>query len=386
MPCRVCACQVDSEAKMPEDYYVILGVDRSAGEEEIKRAYRKMALKYHPDRNNGDKDAETRFKEAAEAYEVLRDPEKRQLYDHYGRAGLRGQATRGFSSFQDIFEAFGDIFGGGSIFDDFFAGGGRGAGPRRGASLRCDIEIDLEEVVEGGEKAIEVARREICPACKGTGAKPGTKPKACPYCHGRGEVQQSQGFFTIRQVCPNCRGAGQVIESPCAKCQATGRVTQHGKITVRIPPGLDDGTRMRVAGQGEPGDNGAPRGDLYCDIHIKPHPFFERHGDDILCELPVTFTQAALGATLEVPGLSSKAEVKVPRGTQGGDMIVLGRKGLPDLHGHVRGNQLVRVVVEVPKKLTPEQEELLRKLAETEDAHVSEERKSFFDKLKEYFG
>lgn len=370
---------------MAEDYYAILGVERNAGEEDIKRAYRKMALKHHPDRNKGDKEAERKFKDAAEAYEVLRDPQKRQLYDQYGREGLRGQTTRGFSTFQDIFEAFGDIFGGGSILDDFFGGGGRRAGPRRGASLRCDIEIDLEEVVEGGEKVIEVARREVCPSCRGIGAKSGTRPKACPYCHGRGEVQQSQGFFTIRQVCPNCRGQGQIIENPCPKCQGTGRVAEHTKINVRIPPGLDDGTRMRVAGQGEPGENGAPRGDLYCDIHINPHPFFERHGDDILCELPITFTQAALGATLEVPTLSGKTEVKVPRGSQGGDAIVLDRKGLPNLQGHGRGRQLVRVAVEVPKTLTPEQEELLRKLAEIEDAHVSEKRKSFFEKLKEYF-
>ncbi len=368
---------------MAKDYYQILGVARNASADEIKSAYRKLALKYHPDRNKGDKEAEQKFKEAAEAYEVLRDPEKRQLYDQYGEAGLRGRPMRGFSTFEDIFEAFGDIFGGG-LFDDLF--GGRRRAPRRGASLRCDIEISLEDVATGVEKVIEVARREICDTCHGTGAKPGTQPVTCPYCGGRGEVQRSQGFFTIRQPCPKCEGYGQIIQSPCPACRGAGRRTQQAHITIRIPAGGEDGKRMRVAEQGEPGEPGAPRGDLYCDIHVKPHPLFERRGDDILCELPITFTQAALGATIEdAPTLDGKTTITIPPGTQSGEILKLPGKGLPNLRGAGRGDLLVRVVVEVPKKLTPEQERLLREFAKTEDAHVSERRKTFFQKVKEYF-
>lgn len=368
---------------MADDYYQILGVARNAGEDEIKSSYRKMALKYHPDRNKGDKEAEGKFKKAAEAYEVLRDPQKRQLYDQYGQEGLRGTASRGFSSFGDIFEAFGDIFGG-SVFDDFFGGGGR-RGPRRGASLRCDIEIELGDVSVGTDKTIELSRQEVCPDCRGTGAKSGTMPVTCPYCHGRGEVQQTQGFFTIRQVCPNCRGQGEIIQTPCPKCKGKGRISQNAQISVRVPPGVEDGTRMRVAGQGEPGEDGAPRGDLYCDIHIKRHPFFERHDDDVLCELPITYTQAALGAAVEVPTLDGKTNVKVQHGTQSGEIISLEGMGLPNMRGHGKGDQLVRVIVEVPKKVNAEQEQLLRKLAKLEEAHVSERRTSFFEKLKEYF-
>lgn len=369
---------------MPKDYYEILGLTRNATPEEIKSAYRQMALKYHPDRNKGDKDAEGAFKEAAEAYEVLRDAEKRELYDRYGHGGLSGQTTRGFGSFQDIFDAFGDVFGGGGVFEDLL-GGQRRRGPRRGPSLRCDIGVDLNEVATGAAKTIEVVRREICTECRGTGAKPGTMPRVCPYCHGRGEVQQTQGFFTIRQVCPNCRGQGEVIESPCRKCEGVGRYAKPCSITVRIPAGVEDDVRMRVSDQGEPGDNGAPRGDLYCDIHIKAHPFFERQGDDILCELPITFTQAALGAEVEVPTLEGKTSIAVPRGAQGGDIITLERMGLPNMRGHGKGDQLVRMVVEVPKKLSDAQEHLLREFAKTESADVSERRKSFFEKLKEYF-
>jgi len=373
---------------MAQDYYQTLGVARNAEDDEIKSSYRKMALKYHPDRNKDNKEAEQKFKDAAEAYEVLRDPEKRRLYDQYGEAGLKGRTMRGFSSFDDIFDAFGDIFGGGGggggIFDGLFGGQTR-RGPRRGASLRCDIEIELGEIATGVEKVIDVARREVCTECNGTGAKPGTMPVTCQYCHGRGEVQQSQGFFTIRQVCPNCQGQGEVVESPCSKCKGAGRAAQHAQITIRVPAGVDDGTRMRVAEQGEPGDNGAPRGDLYCDIHVKPHPFFERHGSDIVCELPITFTQAALGAQLEVPTLEGKTEISVPRGTQSGDLLRLQGKGLPSIRGHGKGDEVVCVIVEVPRKLTGDQEELLRQLAKTEDTHVSERRKSFFDKVKEYF-
>jgi len=368
-----------------EDYYKILGVDRNATQEEIKKAYRRMALKYHPDRNPGDKEAEKKFKQAAEAYEVLSDPEKRARYDRYGHAGLEGVPVRGFTTFEDIFDAFGDIFGGDSIFDSFFDMGRRRRTQRRGPNLRCEVTISLEEVARGTERTIKIHRHEICKNCAGTGSRPGSMPSRCEYCNGRGEVRQSRGFFVVRVTCPRCGGVGTVITDPCPECRGKGKIPKTAEIKVRIPPGIEDGTRLRIAGEGEIGDNGAPRGDLFCDVFVKEHPFFERHGDDIICEVPISFAQAALGAEIEVPTLTSTARVKIPRGTQSGQIIRLRGQGLPNVNGYGRGDELIRVVIETPRHLTPRQEELLREFAKTEEKNVSPRRKSFFEKLKDYF-
>ncbi len=372
---------------MEEDYYRILGVEKGASADDIKKAYRKIALKYHPDRNPGNKEAEQIFKKAAEAYGVLGDTEKRQRYDQYGIDGLRGGDTRGYSSFEDIFDAFGDIFGGGSIFEDFFGGRGRGKAARRGASLKCDIEIDFKEAASGVEKKIELTRKENCDTCRGTGAKEGTSPVSCQFCRGRGEVQQSQGFFTMRTACPKCRGSGKIIESPCAKCGGSGRYPKRATISIQIPAGVEDGMRLRLTGQGEPGESGAPSGDLYCDIHLKPHEFFKRQGADVLCEVPITFSQAALGCAIEVPTLIGNViQVKIPKGTQSSEIIPIRGEGFPNLHGYGKGNLLIQVIVEVPTKMTSRQEELLREFAELEKKNASPRQKKFFEKMKGFFG
>lgn len=373
---------------MTEDFYQVLGVDRNASEEDVKKAYRKMAMKYHPDRNPGNKEAEQIFKKAAEAYGILGDSEKRKIYDQYGIDGLRGTETRGYSTMEDIFDAFGDIFGGGSIFEDFFGGGrSRGRSARRGTSLKCDIEVDFKEIATGVEKKIELTRREICDTCRGTGAKEGTSPINCPYCRGRGEVQQSQGFFTLRTTCPKCHGSGKVIESPCTKCGGSGRYPKRAVISIQIPAGVEDGTRLRLTGQGEPGENGASPGDLYCDIHVIPHPIFKRQGNDVLCEVPITFAQAALGHTIDVPTLKGNIiQVKIPKGIQNNEIIPIRGEGFPNMHGYGRGNLLVQVIVEVPTKMTSRQEELLREFAEIEKKNASPRQKKFFEKMKSFFG
>jgi len=367
-----------------QDYYEVLGVGRDASPEQIKSAYRKMAMKYHPDRNRDDPDAEEKFKQAAVAYEVLNEPDKRARYDRYGKAGLEGTGFRGFSDISDIFDAFGDIFGGGGIFGDLF-GGGRGRRGGRGASLRCGLEIDFTEAVRGASKTIEVRRQEHCTTCKGSGAKPGTQPVACRTCGGAGQVIQAQGFFRMQTVCPTCRGEGHRIESPCSDCRGKGRTPVNREVTVHVPAGVDTGTRLRISGEGEPGANGAPRGDLYCDIEVRPHPFFERHGSDLVCNVPITYAQATLGSTLEVPTLEGPHNLRVPKGTPAGHVFQLKGRGVPDPRGYGRGDLFVQTVVEVPKKMTQRQEELLRELAELEQAHVSPQRKSFFQKLKNYF-
>lgn len=372
---------------MEEDFYKILGVDRNASGEEIKKAYRKIALKYHPDRNPGNKEAEQIFKKAAEAYGVLGDSDKKRKYDQFGLDGLKGTGAPGYSTFEDIFDAFGDIFGGGSIFEDFFGGGrARGKAARKGASLKCDIEVDFKDVATGVEKKIELTKREVCDVCRGTGARDGTSPVACPYCRGKGEVQQSQGFFTLRTTCPKCHGAGKIIESPCTKCGGSGRCPKKSIISIQVPPGVEDSTRLRLTGQGEPGENGAPAGDLYCDIHVKPHPIFKRQDDDVICEVPVPFAQAALGCTIDVPTLTSNIiQVKIPKGTQNNEVIPIRGEGFPNLHGYGKGNLLVQVIVEVPTKMTSRQEELLREFAELEKKNVSPRQKKFFEKMKDFF-
>jgi len=364
-----------------EDYYTILGVERTASPEELKKAFRRLALKYHPDKNPNNKQAEEKFKAVAEAYEVLSDPEKRRRYDLYGHAGLEGAQVGGFGGFEDIFSAFQDILGG-DPFGDLF---GR---PRRrasGAHRRIQIELTLEEVASGVERQVEVTRNEPCKDCKGTGAAPGTAPTLCPYCHGQGEVQHRQGFFTMREVCPNCRGAGRVIETPCPVCRGAGRAPQKVRIALRVPPGIEDGQRLVVRGEGDPGRDGAPRGDLYCDVRIKPHPVFQRRGGDLICEVPITFSQAALGAEIDVPTLTGTHRLKIPRGTQSGRTFRLGGQGLPHVNGFGRGDQIIITHVDVPRQLTPEQEDLLRKFAATEEVQVTPRRKGFFEKVKQHF-
>jgi len=369
-----------------EDYYRILGVDRNASQEDVKKAYRKMALKYHPDRNPGDKSAEQSFKRAAEAYEILGDPDKRKRYDTYGREGIKGFETH-FTSFDDIFEHFSDVFGGGSIFEEFFGGRTRTrTAARRGASLRVDIEVDLREVSTGVEKTIGLNRRESCEHCSGTGIKPGTSPKTCSSCGGRGEVQRTQGFFVLRTTCGKCGGQGKIVEHPCQMCRGSGRVAKRHHIKVQVPAGVEDGMRLRVADQGEAGENGAPSGDLYCDVHVKPHPIFQRQGSDVVCELPVSFAQVALGCEIDVPTLKGTiTKVKIPKGAQYGDTIPVKGEGLPSMQGWGKGSLLVRVVVETPVRLTEKQEELLREFASMENSNLSPKRKSFLQKVKEYF-
>ena len=375
------------------DYYEVLGVPREAGEDQIKKAYRKLAMKYHPDRNPGDKQAEERFKEAAAAYEVLRDNDKRQRYDRFGHDGLEGAGPQ-FSNFEDIFSHFSDIFGGrgggGSIFDGIFGGvGGGGFGGRRGvragASLKVRVTISFEEAAFGCTRNIKLDRDEICKACSGSGAAKGSKPKTCSTCSGRGQIYRNQGFFSIATTCPACHGAGSVIDKPCSTCSGTGRQKKSVRIPVKIPAGVEDGTRIRISDEGEPGPQGGPRGDLYCYIFVNEHEFFQRHGDDVYCRVPITFAQSALGTDVEVPTLRGRVRVKIPAGTQSGHEFRLRGQGFPHLNHIGEGDQIVQVVVETPQKLTRRQEELFRELAALDDKHVSPERKGFLEMLTDYF-
>ncbi|MGE0713536.1 MAG: molecular chaperone DnaJ [Planctomycetota bacterium] len=368
------------------DYYEVLGVERGADANEIKKAFRKLALKYHPDKNPDDPAAEERFKEVAEAYEVLSDAEKRDRYDRFGHAGVEGvRAASG--DFESIFESFGDLFGGG-LFGGLFGGGGRrrrGGGPRGGSSLQMELEVDFLEAARGASKTVGFDRLEPCLECHGSGARKGSSPETCGTCAGRGAVVQSTGFFQIQTTCPACRGQGTVIRERCGGCAGEGRVPRKREVTVDIPAGIEDGMRLRLAGEGEPGEAGAPAGDLYLVVRIREHELFGRQDDHVLVEVPVTFSQAALGATIEVPTIDGKDSLTIKRGTQSGSLYTLRGKGIPSVRGGRRGDQIVRVVVEVPTKLTKKQEELLRAFAETEEKHVSPERKSFFEKLKSYF-
>ncbi|MDQ7780901.1 MAG: molecular chaperone DnaJ [Planctomycetota bacterium] len=369
------------------DYYEILDVPRTAGLDDIKRAFRKAALNHHPDKNPGDSAAEARFKEALEAYEVLSEPEKRERYDRFGHDGLRGMATHDYGSFDSIFDAFGDIFGDG-IFGSIFGSSRRQGRPGqfRGASLRVTLEIDFLESAVGVERKIALKRAESCDECIGTGAKPGTRPATCSACGGGGEIVQTHGFFSMRVTCHVCEGRGEVITARCSACGGAGRVQKKREITVKIPPGIQDGTRMRVAGEGEAGSDPRLRGDLYCDIFVKPHEFFERHNNDVLCEVPVAFTQAALGAEIEVPTIDGKAKLEIPKGTEDGHVFTLKGAGMPDVHNGRRGNQLIRLVIDVPRTLTNKQEELLREYATTEKTSVRPRKKGIIEKLKDYLG
>ncbi len=358
------------------DYYEILGISRTAREEEIKKAYRKLALKYHPDRNPNDKDAEERFKEAAEAYEVLRDREKRQIYDRFGHEGLEGRGFRGFAGFEDIFSSFGDIF------EDFFGFSTRGSRrprSRQGNSLRYDIELTLEEAFQGKEEEIVFNRLDKCNTCSGSGIKPGSRTQVCTTCQGRGQVIRSQGFFQISTTCPACHGQGEIISDPCMECNGEGRVRVERRINVKIPPGVDTGSQLRLSGEGQPGEYGGPPGDLFIVIHVRSHDFFERKDEDLMCEIPISFVQAALGDSVIIPVLGNndhEYELKIPQGTQPGDVIRVPGKGMPRLNeADKRGDLYVRINVRVPKKLNQSQRELLEAFAETEDLNISLKRK-----------
>jgi len=357
------------------DYYEILGVNHNAGEDEIKAKYRKLALKYHPDRNQGNKEAEEKFKEAAEAYEVLRDSQKRNIYDNYGHQGLQGTGFSGFRGFEDIFSSFGDIF------DNFFGfGGGMGSrtAARRGADLRYDMSISFMDAAFGTDTEIEIERLQSCPTCQGTGCEPGTYLEVCHQCGGTGQITRSQGFFSIRTTCPHCRGEGRGIHHPCPDCRGTGQVERRQKVSVKIPAGVDTGTRLRLSGEGESGNRGGPHGDLYVFINVKPHNFFKRNNNDIICQVPISFVQAALGADIDVPTLTEEKKLHVPKGTQPGDVFRFKGEGIPSLRGYGRGDQIMQVLVKTPAGLTKKQEALLKEFAELEASKLSTKIKKMF--------
>jgi molecular chaperone DnaJ len=376
------------------DYYEVLDVPRDADAEAVKKAYRKAALKWHPDRNPGNAEAPERFKEIAEAYQVLGDPSKREAYDRFGHAGVQpgmapggapGAGDGGYVSPEDLFASF---FGGGGggVFEQLFGGGGQGFHGQRGAHLVVAVEVPFEEMARGVEKTIRVRRRDRCATCRGSGAKAGTSPTACPACGGSGAVQRSAGFFSLRTTCPRCRGRGSVVKDPCPACRGEGRTAGEHEITVRIPAGIEDGTRLRVAGEGEAGEEGGPPGDLYVEVHVRPHPLFEREGPDVYCEVPVTYARAVLGGEVEVPTLRGKSSLTVPRGTQSGQVLRMRGLGIPDPRGRGgRGDQLVRIAVEVPRKPSRREVELLRELEALQEAHPGEARKTFLDKVKDLF-
>jgi len=370
------------------DYYTTLGVSRDASEEDIKKSYRKMAMKHHPDRNPDDKGSEEKFKEAKEAYEVLTDGKKRAAYDQYGHAGVdpsaggRPGGPEGFGGFAD---AFGDIFG--EIFGQ--QGRGGGSGVYRGADLRYNLELSLEDAARGTEVKIRIPAMEGCETCHGTGAKPGTQPKTCGSCGGRGEVRVSQGFFSIQQTCPTCRGTGKVIPEPCATCHGAGRVKKHKTLSVKIPAGVDTDDRIRLTGEGEAGLNGGPAGDLYVVVNLKPHQVFQRDGADLHCEMPISFATAALGGELEIPTLDGHATIKVPAETQSGQTFRLRNKGIRPVRGSVQGDLYCHVAIETPVKLTHRQKELLRefeKINEEDPGKHNPRAKGWFDKVRDFFG
>lgn len=367
------------------DYYAVLGVTRTASKKEIATAYRRLALKFHPDSHPGDENATQKFKEAAEAYEVLSDDGKRARYDQYGHAGVDGGGAH-FTDVEDIFEAFGDIFGGG-LFGDFFGGGGgrRRSRRRRGHDIRCDVTLDLEEAATGVTKTVEIERAEPCDKCGGSGAKPGSSREVCRRCGGHGQVVQSAGILRVQTTCPTCHGAGHVITQTCEQCHGTAYQAARVVRKVAIPPGVDRGTKVRIEGEGEPSPDGGPRGDAYLFINVRPHSLFQRDGDHLILQLPISYSQAALGASIEVPTLQGPDNLDISRGSQSGEVYRLRGRGMPRLRGGGNGDLLVQTFIEVPKKLNDEQEKLLRELAELEHAEVTPHRKSFLEKLRDYF-
>jgi len=369
------------------DYYEVLGVQRSASDQEIKSAYRKLALQYHPDRNPNNPGAEEKFKEASEAYAVLADSEKRGMYDRFGHAGI-GSAAGGAGFDAAIFQDFGDIFGEIFGFGDLF-GSGRGSRrsrTQRGADLREDITIEFEEAVFGAEKKITYRKHETCDVCAGSGSANGKAPATCRSCGGRGQVRYQQGFFSIARTCPSCQGAGTVISDPCSKCRGEGRLLQQKTIDARIPAGVEDGTRIRFSGVGEAGVHGGPAGDLYVVLGVKEHPFFEREGTNLYCVVPISFTQAALGAEIQVPTLESEHNLKIPEGTQSGTVLKIRGKGVPVLNGHGKGDLFVEIKVQTPGKLSKRQRELLLELQGITQVENKPERRSILGKVKDMFG
>ncbi len=377
------------------DYYEVLGVERNAADQQLKAAYRKLALQYHPDRNQGSKDAEEKFKEAAEAYSVLCDPNKRAAYDRFGHAGLSAQGAGGFDpsafvGFEDILGGLGDLFG----FGDLFGGGRRSGGAHQGAHLRYDLEISFEEAARGTETSVQFPRAETCDTCRGTGAAAGTGRTACPACGGRGQLRYQQGFFTVARTCGQCRGTGQIIAKPCATCHGDGRLMRERKLTVKIPPGIATGQRLRLQGEGEHGAAGGPPGDLYVVVQVQEHSFFHRDGNDLHCELQVPFTTLALGGEIEVPSLLGEPDtMKVSDGTAAGTVLRLRGKGMPDVSGRGRGDLLVSVQVAVPKKLTREQRQLLEQVAAAMPPGQLEPTptgahgdRNLFERVKDIFG
>jgi molecular chaperone DnaJ len=362
------------------DYYEILGVKRDASDRDIASAYRKLAVKFHPDSNPGNAEAVEKFKEAAEAYEILSDRDKRARYDQFGHAGT-DQFTHQFRDVEDIFEAFGDIF------SEMFGGPRRGGGRRvrRGADVRVDITLTLEEAARGVSKSVEFPRSKACDTCKGSGSKPGSQRAVCRQCGGRGQIVQSAGILRVQTTCPACRGAGSTITDPCPDCRGRGYLQEQARLDVTIPAGIDNGMRVRLGGYGEPSPDGGPPGDCYCFVSVRKHKLFEREGSHLILRMPITYSQAALGASIEVPTLAGPHELKIPAGTQSGDVFRVRGRGLPDPRGGSAGDLHVQTYIEVPKKMTARQEKLLRELAEVEKTEVSPHRKSFLERLKEYF-
>jgi len=384
-----------SKRASKRDYYEVLEVVRTANDTEIKSAYRKLALKYHPDRNPGDHQAEERFKECAEAYAILADPDKRAAYDRYGHAGVSSAAGAGgfdpnvFTGFEDILGGLGDIFGFGDMF-----GGRRRSGPQRGADLRYDLEISFEESAAGTETAVQIPRQENCEPCSGSGAAPGSQPTVCNLCRGQGQVRTQQGFFTVARTCPQCRGTGKIITKPCTTCKGAGRVTKERKITVKIPAGIATGQQLRLQGEGEGGVLGGPPGSLYVVIHVQEHEYFRRDGVNLFCEIPVNFSTVALGGEIDVPTLHGTEKVKVPEGTQTGTTLRLRGKGMPDVNGRGKGDIFATIQVITPKKLSKDQRQVLEQLAKAlpkeefkpRKRHEEQDERNLFDRVKDMFG
>jgi molecular chaperone DnaJ len=372
-------------SNVKRDYYEVLGVSREAGDQEIKSAYRRLALQFHPDRNPNNPDAEEKFKECSEAYAILADADKRAAYDRFGHAAVSGVGSGGFDPtvFQDVSEIFGDFFGFGDLFG---SGSRRGSRAQRGPDLREDVTLEFEEAVFGTETSVTVRRHETCEECRGSGAAPGKAPVPCRSCGGRGQVRYQQGFFSMARTCPTCQGAGSVITDPCPRCKGEGRVLRQRTVDTKVPAGVEDGTRIRFSGMGEAGAHGGPAGDLYVVLHVKEHPFFEREGNDLHCVIPVSFTQAALGTEIRVPTLEGEHVLKVPDGTQSGTTMRIRGKGVPVLNGHGKGDLFVEVRVQTPGKLNKRQRELLQELEGMTRVENKPQRRTLLGKVKDIFG